>query len=150
MKSAIIVAALSLFIAFPSAYAGAAEEMLEADRAFAAMAGKEGVAAAFVAYAGQDVRMFPDGGAPYQGRDALIEQFSSWPKGARLDWTPIEAVAAGSGDFGFTWGRYVYSAVGENGQIVEHGKYVSVWRKGPDGAWKVIADIGNSNPAPRN
>lgn len=148
MKSAVIAAALSLCFISPSAYAGAVEEMLEADRAFAAMAAEEGVAAAFVAYAAEGVRMFPDGGPPYQGRDALMEQFSNWPEGARLSWTPIEAVAAGSGDFGFTWGRYVYSAAGENGQVVEHGKYLSVWRKKPDGAWKFIADIGNSNPAP--
>lgn len=149
MRLVVIAAALSLCAASP-AVAGAVEEMLAADRAFAAMAAEDGVPAAFAAYADVRVRMFPDGAEPYQGRDALIARFSAWPEGARLEWAPAEAVAAKGGDFGFTWGRFVYTGRGgEDGETVaEHGKYLSVWRKGPDGAWKFIADIGNASPAP--
>lgn len=127
------------------AFAGAEEEMMAADRAFAAMAQHKGVPVAFAAYAAEDVRMFPAGDQPYAGRDQLIAAFADWPEGARLDWTPQEAVAAPGGKFGFTWGRYVFTApTGAEG----HGKYVSVWRKEKNGGWKFVADIGNSNPAP--
>lgn len=141
--------ALSCFVASP-ALAGAVEEMLETDRAFAAMAAEEGAPAAFAAYADPEVRMFPEGAEPYHGRDAMIARFAGWPEGAMLEWTPVEGFAGKGGDFGFTWGRYVYTPPpGEDGEtVVDHGKYVSIWRKGPDGAWKFIADIGNSSPPP--
>ena len=29
---------------------------------------------------------------------------------------------------------------------VSRGKYITVWRKGKDGAWKVVADLGNAVP----
>ena len=131
------------------ALADAEEEMLEADRAFAAMAADEGAPAAFASYAANDVRMFPAGSAPYQGKDKMIERHTRWPDGAVLEWAPIEAIASAGGDFGFTWGRYTYTRRNEDGEkSVGHGKYLSVWRKESDGAWKFVADIGNANPDP--
>lgn len=131
------------------ALAGAEEEMLEADRAFAAMAVAKGAPAAFAAYAADDVRMFPAGSAPYQGKDNMMERHTRWPDGAVLEWAPLEAVASPGGDFGFTWGRYTYTSRNEDDEkSVGHGKYLSVWRKESDGAWKFVADIGNTNPDP--
>ena len=147
MKKIAVITAIAC-LAAPSAFAGGAEEMMEADRAFAQMAADEGVPAAFAAYASEEVRMFPEGGEPYSGRDNLIARFESWPDGATLEWAPVEAMAAKGGDFGFTWGRYVFTAVANDGaENVEHGKYVSIWRK-EKGGWKFVVDIGNSNPAP--
>jgi ketosteroid isomerase-like protein len=28
------------------------------------------------------------------------------------------------------------------------GKYLNVWKKQPDGSWKVLVDIGNEDPVP--
>lgn len=148
MKNILTGAAFAVASIISTAYADPVEEMLDADRAFAAMAQNDGVPAAFAAYAGEDVRMFPEGGASYTGRDALIERFSSWPEGATLNWTPMTGAAASSGDFGYTWGTFVFTAPGEDGETSSsHGKYVSIWRKDV-GEWKFIADIGNSGPAP--
>ncbi len=141
-------AIFTLLTTISPALADAVDEMIATDRAFALMAADKGVPAAFSAYASVDVRMFPDGGQPYAGRDELIKRFSKWPEGAEMKWDPVEGMAAPGGDFGFTWGRYVFSQTKEDGsEFVEHGKYVSIWRK-EDGAWKFVADIGNANPAP--
>lgn len=147
MKNILTGAAFAVASMISTAYAGPVEEMLDVDRAFAAMAQDQGVPAAFAAYAAEDVRMFPEGGAPYTGRDALIERFSSWPEGATLLWTPMDGVAAPGGEFGYTWGAYVFTAQGEDDETSSYGKYVSIWRK-DDGEWKFIADIGNQGPAP--
>ncbi len=128
--------------------AGPVDEMMAADAAFADMAKTEGVPAAFAAYAAEDVRMFPDRAQPYAGREALIARFAAWPEGAELSWAPVEGMASEAGDFGFTWGRFVFTAQGEAGPVAEHGKYLSVWRKEAGGGWKFVADIGNTNPAP--
>ena len=130
-----------------SALAGPVEEMLDTDRAFAEMATKDGAPAAFAHYAAEDVRMFPAGGAPYQGRERLIADFAGWPEGATLSWTPQEGVAAAGGDFGFTWGFYEFRGPSADASP-SYGKYVSIWRKGADGAWKFVADIGNAGPSP--
>jgi ketosteroid isomerase-like protein len=138
---------LSIAFVIPPAFAGPVEEMIATDTAFAKMAQEENVPTAFAAYAADDVWMFPEGGDAYQGRDNLIERFSGWPDGANLEWFPQEGMAAPGGDFGFTWGRYVFTARSDEGENVSHGKYVSIWRK-ENGAWKFVADIGNSGPAP--
>lgn len=130
-----------------TALAGPVDDMLDADREFAALAKAEGVPAAFAAYADDDVRMFPEGGASYQGRGELVKRFSAWPDGATLSWTPMDGVAASSGDFGYTWGTYVFTAKDGDGETSSYGKYVSIWRNDSDG-WKFIVDIGNSGPAP--
>lgn len=148
MKTLAAIAATAWLAALSPAFAGAVDDMMATDRAFAKMAADEGVPAAFAAYAAEDVHMFPDGGQPYSGRDNMIARFANWPDGATLEWAPVEGVASKGGDFGFTWGRYVFTAVANDGQeSVEHGKYLSVWRKEKDG-WKFVVDMGNSNPAP--
>lgn len=144
-----LAAAAICTLAPAMAAAGPVDEMMAADTAFSEMAQSESVPAAFAAYADKDVRMFPVGAQPYTGRDAMIEQFAQWPEGATLVWTPVEGIAGPSGDFGFTWGRYVFSAPGADGQRTSsHGKYVSIWRRDDDGNWKFVADIGNANPEP--
>ncbi len=149
MKKTLMAILCAWVSATSFALAGAEQEMLEADRAFAAMAAEKGAPAAFAAFAAEDVRMFPGGSQPYAGRDQMIEEFSDWPEGAVLEWSPVEAVAAPGGDFGFTWGRYIYTSRNEAGEEnVGHGKYVSVWRREAAGAWKFVADIGNANPDP--
>ncbi len=149
MKKMIAMSFAAWLAASAGAWAGPVEEMMETDRAFATMAAKEGVLAAFSAYAADDVRMFPGGGQPYSGKPELIERFSTFPEGATLEWDPVEGVAGPSGDFGFTWGRYVYtpSPDTENASA-GHGKYISIWRREDNGDWKFIADMGNANPDP--
>lgn len=148
MKAAVLIVTVLTFCFAPGAHAGPVEEMIAADKAFAKMADQESVPAAFGEYAAADVRMFPEGEHSYQGRDAMVRRFADWPADATMEWEPLGGMAASSGDFGFTWGTYVFISQGEDGPVVEHGKYVSIWRKEPDGEWKFVVDIGNASPAP--
>ena len=62
-------------------------------------------------------------------------------------WSPQRARVAESGELGYTVGDYRISRRDSTGQIAEtldRGKYVSIWRRQPDGTWKVVADIGSS------
>jgi ketosteroid isomerase-like protein len=61
-----------------------------------------------------------------------------------LTWEPRRSDIAASGDLGWTTGSYVSRGVGADGQPREaQGRYVTIWRKLPDGAWKVVMDLGN-------
>jgi ketosteroid isomerase-like protein len=65
-----------------------------------------------------------------------------------LRWQPTRAEILIPGDLGFTTGRYERRAKNKEGKVeVEHGTYVSVWRKQADGSWKIILDTGNADPA---
>jgi ketosteroid isomerase-like protein len=129
------------------AFAGDNEDaLIAADTAFNAMAQKDGVAAAFAAYAAPDARMFRGEETPVSGPaeiEALMaEQYTA---GGSLTWAPTEAVSSADGTLGFTHGRWTYtSPKGEDGAVRKLlGSYVSIWAKQPDGTYKFAVDIGN-------
>lgn len=129
--------------------AGAIASLLAVDREFAAMSRRDGPAAAFAAFADPDVRTFPNNETATKGIEELIEETSFWPANLQIDWEPEEAFASAEGDFGYTWGYATFTRI-NNGQPpkINHGKYVTIWRKNDDGEWRWIADLGNSAPPP--
>jgi ketosteroid isomerase-like protein len=127
----------------------AAESLLNADRALAAESHAIGFVAAYAKAMAPDARKLDGGEQPVIGRGSILALMARYPAGFSIDWTPEEAVVAESGELGFTWGRYVASVHDSNGKlVVQHGKYLDVWQRQSDGAWRWIADIGNGNPPP--
>jgi ketosteroid isomerase-like protein len=64
--------------------------------------------------------------------------------GFQLSWKPLKAEVSRSGDLGYTYGLYERTNAGPGGKPVRStGKYCTVWRKGADGSWMVVFDIGN-------
>ena len=48
--------------------------------------------------------------------------------------------------WGWTTGTYEDSFTGPDGKpVVEKGKYLCLWHKGPDGKWKAVRDMWNSD-----
>lgn len=117
--------------------AGAAvAELLEADRAFNAMAQAEGVPAAFNRYAAEDA-LIVTGRETLTGRAGIAASYQSWPAGARLEWTPQTGRVSARGDMGWTWGTSTYTAV--DGARTP-GRYVSIWTRDIDGNWRYAFD----------
>jgi len=143
-----LAAAAGVFALAGPALAGPEDELLAADRAFAARADAAGGGTAFVEFAHEDARMFPFGGPTVKGSAAIAEEVDTWGEDLVIAWTPEEAVAAASGDFGYTWGYADITDVDAAGaERRSRSKYVTVWMKDGEGAWKWIADIGNPAPA---
>jgi hypothetical protein len=64
-----------------------------------------------------------------------------------LTWTPRLARLAPSGDLGFTIGDAIYRHVpAEGGEQLSYTKYLTIWRRQPDGGWAYAADGGNDQP----
>lgn len=112
--------------------AAAVAELLEADRAFAAMAAADGVPAAFVHFAAHDA-LIVTSRAVSEGGDAVTARFSNWLAGERLEWAPRTARVAARGDMGWTWGDSTYIA--PDGTRTP-GRYVTVWTRDFDGDWR--------------
>jgi|SRR5271165_311558 len=64
----------------------------------------------------------------------------------KIKWRPNRAGVAHSGDLGYTSGIYKMSFKDASGKTIsDKGKYLMVWKKQADGAWKVLFDTSNSD-----
>ena len=130
---------LSLFLgaclAMP-ARAGDFEDLVAAERAFAADAHARGAQAAFLAALADDGLVIAPG--PTSGR-RVWETRTNF-KG-KLEWAPALAEVAASGDLGYTSGPWRYTP--EDGdKPTAFGHFLTVWSKQADGQWKVLLDHG--------
>jgi uncharacterized protein (TIGR02246 family) len=66
--------------------------------------------------------------------------------GPGLSWHTTTVEVARSGDLAYENGTYDFVTTGKNGKTSdEKGKYLVIWKKQADGAWKVAVDMDNSN-----
>jgi ketosteroid isomerase-like protein len=93
------------------------QELLAADRAFAARALEIGAGPAFVEFAADDVTIFPSAGVPETGKAAVEAWTSQWPEEMIVEWAP-EAAHAGAGrGFRLHLGlRHLHTGAGRKGR----------------------------------
>src|SRR5437870_154811 len=99
----------------------------------------------FVSYFAPDGSFHPQGMPTATGSAAIMDTFmkiSAIP-GFSIKWNPTKADVSAAGDVGYTVGTYEASMNG----ATEKGKYVTLWKKQSDGAWKVAEDIFNADGA---
>ncbi len=104
--------------------------------------------AAFAEWFAEDGVALGNGAAPLVGRVAIAKSANWSPKSYQLTWTPTDAVMGPSGDVGYTWGHFEGHSKDANGNpVTSTGRYITIWRKQPDGNWKVVLDAGANEPA---
>jgi uncharacterized protein (TIGR02246 family) len=106
----------------------------------------------YMSFYADDASVFRPGNPTVTGKDATrkgLDAFFAVP-GASFSLQTAKVVASRSGDLAYTYGTYAATMNDAKGKPVnDKGKYVVVYRKQPDGKWKVVADIYNSDvPAP--
>ena len=80
-----------------------------------------------------------NGDVPLIGKVAIVKSANWSPKDYQLTWTPTDAMMGPSGDMGYTWGHFEGHSKDANGNpVVTSGRYMTVWRREPDGSWKVV------------
>ncbi len=103
---------------------------------------------AFADWFAPDAVALGNGAAPLIGKVAIIKSAIWSPKDYQLTWTPTDAAMGPSGDIGYTWGHFEGHSKDANGNFVTTtGRYITIWRKQPDGDWKVVLDAGANEPA---
>ncbi len=116
--------------------------LVESERAFARAAADLGTRSAFLAYLADDAVLFRP--RALNGRQFLQTQQD---RPGLLSWEPVYADVSAAGDLGYTTGPWSYKP-DPAGDPIAHGHYFSVWKKLPDGSWKVAIDHGIYNPPP--
>jgi ketosteroid isomerase-like protein len=102
---------------------------------------------AFSAWFADDAVTLNNGRPAVLGRAGIAAQAQWDPKDYQLTWTPLGAQMGPSNDMGFTWGHYEGHSKDHNGNpVVISGRYFTVWKKTPDGNWKVAMDASADEP----
>jgi hypothetical protein len=120
---------------------GLAAHFIAADLAFAKLAGDSGASVAFTRWAAPDAITF-GGGLLTRGPEAIGRAVGS-PRPSHWEWHPVVAGASADGDLGFTVGE---SIIATEGSPTSHGKYLTLWRRGPSGEVRYLTDGGNARP----
>lgn len=149
MRFASFVLAIAVTV---SAQAAPKDDILAADKAFAAMSISQGEHKAFLAYMTDDVHLFQGahppliGKAPVEAFFAAEEKADPDGKYERLEWTPLEAEASPDGMLGYTRGTWIFSLNKPDSPVKKlSGYYVTEWRRQPDGTYKFCLDIGGAD-----
>lgn len=126
---------MALALALP-AHAGDFEDVVAAERAFAADAGARGARAAFLAVLADDSVVLSPG--PRAGRTVWEAREDL---AGRLEWAPAVAEVAAAGDLAYTSGPWRFTPK-DSDKPAAWGEFLTLWRKQADGSWKVLLDHG--------
>lgn len=128
-------------------YNGSEKQLIKTDKEFSEKSVRDGISAAFIAYADENVILMRDKQFPILGIKELKEYYSKINNGnAELKWSPVKAEISKSGELGYTFGNWIYST--KNSKDTVYGNYVTIWKKQKDGSWKFVLDGGNTTPPP--
>jgi ketosteroid isomerase-like protein len=126
----------------PPRVSPALASVVETERAFARMSVDRGRREAFLAFFGDDALFFTP--EPVKARPRI----QTWPATGpfALDWEPRVGDVARAGDLAYTTGPFIRTAPGSDARILGTGWYFTLWKKQPDGTWKVAVDAGVQGP----
>jgi uncharacterized protein (TIGR02246 family) len=148
--TAIRISALAFVLALTAtgaASAGARDGIEAALKTFAdAFNGSDGAGVA--AHYTEDAALLPPGEARVDGRAAVQAYWQGAIDGGITDLTLKAVEVEESGNLATEVGAFTLAVPGEGDQkTTVAGKYIVVWKKGADGAWRLHRDIWNVNPA---
>jgi ketosteroid isomerase-like protein len=102
---------------------------------------------AFATWFAEDAVVLNNGKPAVLGLTAIAASAQWDPSTYQLSWTPQGAQMGPSNDMGFTWGHYEGHSKDKNGEPVTlSGRYFTVWKKLPNGTWKVALDASADEP----
>ena len=124
-----------------AATTSAFDQVAAAERAFAALSLQKGRHAAYLEFLAPDAIEF--GPLPQPARPSHENK----PKTtATLKWGPSWVAVSAAGDLALSSGPFEFRPVDVELQGVIRGLFFSVWRRQPDGSWKVAVDAGIGSP----
>jgi len=119
-----------------------ARSLAAAETAFAYESIEKGTRTAFLDALSDDGIVFQPG--PENGKKIWQAEKES---SGQLQWQPVLAVVAASGDLGYTTGPWSYKKKASDEEAGAFGQFVSIWRH-EGGKWKLLFDLGSQNQKP--
>lgn len=119
----------------------ALSSLVDTERSFARTSLEIGNRAAFMKFFADDAVVFQPGPVRYKEAMKDVPPPAN-PRETSLEWEPLYADVASSGDMGYTTGPSVWTDHSPAKRPPYYGYYFSVWKKQSTGEWKVAFDIG--------
>jgi ketosteroid isomerase-like protein len=123
--------------------------LLRADNEWAGLAASSKDVDRIVSFWTDDAAIYPPREAPLIGKAAIrsyVAESLNIP-GFSITWKPSQAVVAAAGDLGYTTGTNAFTFPDAQGHLTTaHGRYLTVWRKSENGAWRCVVDFWNDAP----
>lgn len=117
--------------------------MADTEREFARAATVKGVRDAFLEFFADDsIALTPK---PVPAKQGLRKQQPRPFSESGIIWEPRAGDVSASGELGWLTGPATFTT-GAEAKPTGYGCYLSIWRKQPDGRWRVFIDIGASAP----
>jgi uncharacterized protein (TIGR02246 family) len=119
----------------------------EADSAWSAAEGAKDLDRALSFYA-PDASVFRPNAPIITGVEAIrkssAQDFAA--QGWTLSWKAAKVEVSLGGNLGYAFGTYEFTSTPPKGKpVTDRGKYLTVWKKQPDGKWKAVADMFSSD-----
>lgn len=112
--------------------------LLKIEAEFSTKAAAEGTLAAYLAFADEDIRIYRDGSLPTAGAGSLRQEFSDRP--GSQTWAPVDGDVSRYGALGFIFGT-AEARGGAAQELAAASSYLRIWRKNPEGLWKIALDL---------
>ena len=143
--SAIVVASLvTAFVTGQEAMPRDLIAMADTERAFARAATVKGWRDAFLEFFADDAVAIGSKATP--AKEGLLKQPSTPFSDFELVWEPRLGDVAASGELGWLTGPSIATNHTVKDAKPRYGCYLSLWRKQPDGQWRVLIDVGANAP----
>jgi len=114
-------------------------EIMQVESDFAELLEKEGLHAAFIAYAANDAVLMRNNQLII-GRDSIDLKYTG-ENSKGLNWKPEFVDVSDSGDMAYTYGYYSFKFVDKEGNPSESkGVFHTVWKRQKDKTWKFVWD----------
>ena len=100
-----------------------------------------------VSYYSDDAVLLPPNAPAITGKQSIRAAWINLAApSVSLSWQSSKVEVARSGDLAYTTGTYTDVVKDPQGKLItDKGKIMEVWKKQPDGGWKVVADTYNSD-----
>ncbi|MBD0369446.1 MAG: DUF4440 domain-containing protein [Pyrinomonadaceae bacterium] len=116
--------------------------ILKLEREFSKASVEEGALKAYLSYMADDVRLLHEGKFPFVGKQSARSALEATT--GKLSWQPEKSDVARSIDLGYSYGTYDLKSA--DGKQDENGYYVHIWKRQPDGKWKLLVEVLNPLP----
>jgi len=137
---------ITVFVTAQGVVSPELKALADTERAFAKAATVKGVRDSFLEFFADDaVALRPD---PSPAKDRLRAQTAVPFSVNELVWEPRTGDVAASNDLGWLTGPSTFIDHSQAEAKPNYGNYLSVWRRQPDGAWRVYIDVGIPTPSP--
>ncbi|MBL7856295.1 MAG: DUF4440 domain-containing protein [Cyclobacteriaceae bacterium] len=119
-----------------------AGEIFQTEKAFEKMALEKGISEAFYFFADDNAVIKRENDTLIIGKDNIRIYYDTESiKRATVNWTPDFIEVSDGGDFGYTYGKYLWKIKNSQGDVVEHnGVFHTVWKRQKDNSWKYVWD----------